>query len=597
MLLNMKSNSCRKNGMLKLLGFSLVELTVGMIIISVLLAAFMPIITKKTKANSTVLKGGGNVLQGGGEFGPDCLFHIRSGCILCNIKCSEGEYAETRPCTCRSCKEYSNLCTACDEKRCNRCDKGYFLENGNCTLCPKGNYCDGLNRYPCTAGTYQSNTGKSECMECNSGKWQDKTGQSSCKSCGAGTYSDAIGPKFSCTPCAAGTYNTGTGNSSCKTCDNNYYCPGGDQKISCSSNGCSDCKKTDGDCTSCPAGKYVSGGKCMPCTKEDFCTGGASAPKSCSSNTCETCNSSNGECLTCLEGMYLKGGKCAYCPAGKYCEGGKKQPIDCPLGKYSTMGSASCADCPPGQYTAKTGSTSCSSCGEGKYYLSSKEECGNCPKNCKTCTNDKNCTECYNPYILSKRTYNEPADNLCHDISKIYRANAGDSGGPTIPAGVTICTAAAGAKCNCIYPNLCCFNGDTSHAIGKAGNRVVCNWPAANAICAANNAHLPSMDEANLWGSLSTNYGSVGLDLCESPSGYGNTYCHTSDTCWFTTDTGENSNRCFPQRMWTSYSYICGQGIEAPDGLCAGYYQFESGNWSFFSTQKAMIASVRCVKN
>ena len=175
-------------------------------------------------------------------------------------------------------------------------------------------------------------------------------------------------------------------------------------------------------CTSCPAGKFCSGGNFNykanndqglsgPCAAGSYSTGEASSPlcTECpagtyrstsggtSLNSCISCggdltgptrNTSPSQCYaTCATGYYLGGNRCIYCPAGYYCEGGTFRNGDssgrvaCPAGYYC-MGGSSKFSCPVGTYRDTTGGTaqnSCTSCGTGKTTTSnataSAEDC------------------------------------------------------------------------------------------------------------------------------------------------------------------------------------------------------------------------------
>ena len=82
--------------------FSLVELMISLITVSLITAAFAPVITKKLSHGSITL----------GTFG--------------------GGSAEGKACS----------------------DSRFYFENNECVICPEGNHCDGTNKVPCMAGTY-----------------------------------------------------------------------------------------------------------------------------------------------------------------------------------------------------------------------------------------------------------------------------------------------------------------------------------------------------------------------------------------------------------------------------------------------------------
>lgn len=103
----------------KFLGFSLVELMISLIVISLITAALAPVITKKlTSGTITVGSFGGG--GGGGE----------------NITCPAGLYID--------------------------------MDTKTCEVCPAGFECDGANKIPCPAGTFSLNR-QSECTPCEDG--------------------------------------------------------------------------------------------------------------------------------------------------------------------------------------------------------------------------------------------------------------------------------------------------------------------------------------------------------------------------------------------------------------------------------------------
>ena len=101
-------------------GFSLVELMISLITISLITAAFAPIITKKLSSMGvTVGSFGGN--GGGGG----------SGEINCpsNITCEAGYYLDGT-CKCQPCSDEN--CTYCAHNVCSICNDGFSLLNGKC---------------------------------------------------------------------------------------------------------------------------------------------------------------------------------------------------------------------------------------------------------------------------------------------------------------------------------------------------------------------------------------------------------------------------------------------------------------------------------
>lgn len=99
--------------------FSLVELMISLIVISLISAAFAPVITKKL-SNGIITIGsfGGNNNSGSGE-------------VNCpsNITCEAGYYLDGT-CKCQHCSDPN--CTYCAHNACSICNDGFTLINGKC---------------------------------------------------------------------------------------------------------------------------------------------------------------------------------------------------------------------------------------------------------------------------------------------------------------------------------------------------------------------------------------------------------------------------------------------------------------------------------
>ena len=102
-------------------GFSLVELMISLITISLISAAFAPIITKKLSSMGvTVGSFGGN---GGGGTTP-------TGCTS-DIQCTTGYYLDSE-CVCQKCNIANCLQCNSNGKSCSQCASGYTNINGKC---------------------------------------------------------------------------------------------------------------------------------------------------------------------------------------------------------------------------------------------------------------------------------------------------------------------------------------------------------------------------------------------------------------------------------------------------------------------------------
>ena len=140
-----------------ILGFSLIELMISLIVISCIVAAFAPVITKKLTSSSVAVSvgagGGGAKLQtedcdkmDGLDLDEDCALCDTNQCYVCNKTCDDGLYKNIGRCECVSCSDnFSqelNKCIRCDSKKCTKCDVGYYLnvEGGTeqCVMCEEG---------------------------------------------------------------------------------------------------------------------------------------------------------------------------------------------------------------------------------------------------------------------------------------------------------------------------------------------------------------------------------------------------------------------------------------------------------------------------
>ena len=168
-------------------GFSLVEVLISLIIVTSILAAMTPIISKKLLSSGVFLnvKGGGFV-----------------------------------------------------------CKDGKYLENKKCIDCPKGFFCKENEKTPCPEGQI-SDTAQSECTPCEDGFYANEN-QDKCVKCEEG-YKCSLGVK---TVCPDGSYSS-AGQAFCTPCPEGYYCKDGEKKSCetkftncniCNNSSCLSCK-------------------------------------------------------------------------------------------------------------------------------------------------------------------------------------------------------------------------------------------------------------------------------------------------------------------------------------------------------------------
>lgn len=121
--------------------FSLVELMVTLIVISCLVAALAPVITKKLKSQGITIVGGDDD-SGGGEVSTDCSGLFNEDCKLCNVNfcmqcekvCTDGYYKNIARCNCLNCETYTPNCATCDSVGCLSCKSGFKFTDGLCKL-------------------------------------------------------------------------------------------------------------------------------------------------------------------------------------------------------------------------------------------------------------------------------------------------------------------------------------------------------------------------------------------------------------------------------------------------------------------------------
>ncbi|ELP88807.1 protein kinase, putative, partial [Entamoeba invadens IP1] len=312
-------------------------------------------------------------------------------------------------------------CLLSNSGRCVKCDKGYYISNGNCVVCDIRN-----------------------CDYCST--------QTKCSMCHVGYYWDG----FSCVN-NKGFVNTNNKLIYC-TSVTDYLSDGKCNNCTSDIYNCEMCM--DGKCIKCLDNTIYSNGECVIesscnsitnslclCNSESIYNGNACISKreNCSydrlsgcdeciedhhlvSNTCTpqvepNCSfQMSSTCISCDFGMYLEdGGNCAECP------------IEC----TSCISNSKCISCTNDKYLQDhtcissdelskvcdkpllTGS-GCAICKSG--YYRSGNGCNVCNTGCATCTNNIKCTTCQSDYFM---TYDEGVCKLknstvgCVDINTV----------------------------------------------------------------------------------------------------------------------------------------------------------------------------------
>ena len=190
----------------------------------------------------------------------------------------------------------------------------------------------------------------------------------------------------------------------------------------------------------------------------------------------------------------------------------------------------------------------------------------------------------------------------------VTKANVGDTyaNGPEISpsAGVTVVN--TNASCGSNTTSKCCWQGNnlgaTSNSCGNSENgdstysgcrRTVCTFEAAKSACAnwapttdtKGKWRLPTQNELSAWGNhldqIQKNKGKNGLELCDSSSGLGSNSCSYNDHC-----PGAYYGDCEPSYIWST---------DELDSWHSYFYHLNSGKLVAASFYKSRAFSARCI--
>ena len=517
--------------MKKIFGFSLVEIVVALIIISVIIAALAPIITKKMKSNSVSITGGSGssdiTTECSDKFSDKCKLCTSSFCIQCELEnCISGTYVENKSCSCKTCTSIFPNCIECDSKKCTKCkDNNYYIKDGECVNCPSDKICDGVNAY-------------------------DK---SYCDNPPAGYYCDGV---------------------NIKRCTDKYGLL------------CAECNKVN--CTKCINRYYLSSGTCKACTSGCLLCNNSTTCQQCES--WNVLNATTGKCYSCSTDIP----NCVYCTSSSNCTKCKGGTYVNSLGTCSSCTDISncvqcndrstCTLCNAGYYVNT--SNLCSKCNIENCALCNKDgTCSTCNKSYFLSADKKTCEPNDEKFNCSDNNFIR-IGKLC-----ITRRNMGDASMLAIPSSVSI----ANTNSDYCYSNIqnCCWKGQTggsscnSENGGYSGcNRTVCNYRAAKDICAKFNYggkvwRLATKEEAEKWKTLTIGLGENGMMLCNQTTISGIAKCAESTAC-----KGAKENRCIARVNWLDSN---------TDSEYAPSIVIDAGNFSFTTNGKANGASVRCV--
>lgn len=484
------------------MAFSLVEVVISLIIISLITAAFAPIMSKKLTSSKTAVQNKMSTATCS-SIDADCkLCTTTNGvkkCLTCLKKCSVNEYLDAESCSCKPCSSIASNCVSCTSSKCIKCSGGYGLSTSGtsvCTQCTAGKYSEGTTVCKtCPDGTYTSSAGQSACASCPAGYYCTGGIKTACSS---GTYS--LKNAASCTVCSNGSYTSSSAQSACAVCEAGYYCVNGER-------------------TSCSSGQYSLKGSasCIDCPKNHYCATTTTAPAACPSNsyTVGVKKTSANDCI-CADGFYYQSAisTCIPCPRGSYCASGNK--TSCSNDKTTAAAGAStsseCNTCSNGKYLD---GNACKDCPDGYFCTNNqKNSCKIFGENCTACTID-GCTNCSDKSVLSNgycadckqfgqycskcnqsgclanggcafpkhKLYGVNGKNYCHLDLRIANAPNSYSGICYRPA-MTPCDDNNGA---------CCW--DTTATLGESMQYQLCNYLGAAQLCGNIGSRLPTQEE------------------------------------------------------------------------------------------------------
>lgn len=534
-----------KNLFKKLRAFSLIELTISLVVISLILSALIPVMTSRYAKRAVTVEAT-KISSSCKEISSDCLICKNKECLLCDKTCPDGTFKDIKICDCVSCSVAHANCAQCDEGKCTQCKVGYYLsEDGkSCIECEAGYYCDGESKQVCRAGTY-SNKGQGSCGTCDTGM-VSLASSSSCTKCTNGKYANAQGVEcIDCevgnmckdgikTPCQGNKYQSATGKSSCSTCssgsyvndtnsactpcEKGYKCNNG-VKTACSKEGAASYSSSTGSssCLTCSDGYYVDDGRtsCTLCPAGYECKNGQIT--ACSERGTKYYQPYQGQtsCLECnLTTHYLNANRtsCMMCAQDTICNGNQAQSV-CNAGYYRTA--SGCSKCSAGTYSSSKNASSCSPCSAGQYSEAGATSCKTCKSDEFSLAKSSKCTKCSQEYgegcLMCDSTQCKKCDEnykLSDDNKKcvplecpdktikittangdicVTKYNVGD-GGISL-SGVTMYTAKPDAPWFSASTIAACWSGETTRGCdstngGYSGcNRTLCNYKGAVNAC------------------------------------------------------------------------------------------------------------------
>ena len=248
-----------------------------------------------------------------------------------------------------------------------------------------------------------------------------------------------------------------------------------------------------------------------------------------------------------------------------------------------------------------------------KYWDESEKSCKTCSDdipNCEKCSNGSTCEKCASGYQLvdgkCSATKCPRATMQIGDLC-VTQYNIGDHDNYRLPNANTtdylygVYNAGSGDNaCKANYTTGCCWKGNTTNGACDSANgsysgcnRTVCNWWAADNLCknitieGFSGWRLPTKEELESFNpdiyskSNSPNPGGNGLMFCDDYANYNSARCSGAEVC-----PGSLDGYCYPNTVWSG----------TLDGSTIAFRRFlNSGSWSSGCTYHTAPFSVRCV--
>ena len=623
-------------------GFSLVEVLISLIMVTSILAAMTPIISKKLLSSGVFLN-----VKGGGFVCKDGKYLENKKCIDCpkgffckeneKTPCPEGQISDTAQSECTPCEDgfYANE----NQDKCVKCEEGYKCSLGVKTVCPDGSYSSAGQAFctPCPEGYYCKDGEKkscetkftncnicnnSSCLSCKTG-YEVENGkcvlkgfsQAFCDSLGSNllylTASQNGGTAACVTKANVGdTYMNGPEISSSagvtvvkagSYCSSDKCCWLGNNigttSRTCSATGNGDstysgCKRTV--CTWAAAKAICEAWESVSGTKGKWRLPTINELRSWNSNNdgkkgLELCSFSSGYGLV----------QCEY-GATNACYGAYHECFPYYIWSSTAYGSSNSSNiytrcwgnnvyCPSYSSVTNAYSARCV-LDEKTYFGTSSGSSGGTTSSSlpKTLTSQADCDK------FGKNLLFVPAKQSGDKAFCITKANVGDTSynGPSISSSAGVTVVSAGTSCK---KGKCCWTGYTSGACRSQGTddsdypgcgRTVCSWAGASAAC---EAWEPVTDTKGLWRLPTTEEiertTPYSIDACIPRSDFSTAYCYSGNSC----KGAYGDGYCYPSDMWTS------------EHSGDNYYYVESDNNQFSSSGLSRLGdymranSARCV--